>query len=48
MGSIISKIKRMIFDLSIKLYPGANIFSITTGAVVLKLNYTGISTRNVF
>jgi hypothetical protein len=36
---IASGIKKMIFDLSKKLYPKANIFSITTGAAVLKLNF---------
>jgi GNAT superfamily N-acetyltransferase len=36
---IASEIKKMIFDLSKKLYPDANIFSITTGAAVLKLNF---------
>lgn len=38
-AGIASGIKKMIFDLSKKLYPGANIFSITTGAAVLKLNF---------
>jgi hypothetical protein len=38
-AGIASAIKRMIVDLSRKLYPAANIFSITTGAAVLKLNY---------
>jgi GNAT superfamily N-acetyltransferase len=38
-AGVASKIKRMIFDLSKKLYPEANIFSITTGAAVLKLNF---------
>lgn len=33
-----SKIKRNIFDLSRKLYPDANIFSITTGLAVMKMN----------
>ena len=32
------KIKREIFELSKKLYPGAKIFSITTGLAVMKLN----------
>ena len=36
---IASEIKKMIFELSKKLYPDANIFSITTGAAVLKLNF---------
>jgi GNAT superfamily N-acetyltransferase len=38
-AGIASRIKKMIFDLSKKLYPKANIFSITTGAAVLKLNF---------
>jgi len=38
-AGIASGIKKMIFDLSKKLYPKANIFSITTGAAVLKLNF---------
>ncbi len=32
------RIKRNIFDLSRKLYPGAKIFSITTGLAVMKMN----------
>ena len=32
------RIKRNIFDLSRKLYPNANIFSITTGLAVMKMN----------
>ena len=36
---IASEIKKMIFELSKKLYPDANIFSITSGAAVLKLNF---------
>ena len=32
------KIKRKIFDLSRKLYPNANIFSITTGLAVMRMN----------
>lgn len=32
------RIKRSIFDLSRKLYPDANIFSITTGLAVMKMN----------
>jgi GNAT superfamily N-acetyltransferase len=36
---IASGIKKMIFELSKKLYPDANIFSITTGSAVLKLNF---------
>lgn len=32
------RIKRSIFDLSRKLYPGAKIFSITTGLAVMKMN----------
>lgn len=32
------KIKHSIFDLSRKLYPGAKIFSITTGLAVMKMN----------
>ncbi len=32
------QIKRNIFDLSRKLYPGAKIFSITTGLAVMKMN----------
>jgi GNAT superfamily N-acetyltransferase len=35
---VASRIKKVIFELSRKLYPGADIFSITTGAAVLKLN----------
>jgi hypothetical protein len=38
-AGIASRIKKMIFDLSKKLYPKADIFSITTGAAVLKLNF---------
>ena len=38
-AGIASGIKKMIFDISKKLYPEANIFSITTGAAVLKLNF---------
>jgi hypothetical protein len=38
-AGIASGIKKMIFDLSKRLYPKANIFSITTGAAVLKLNF---------
>ena len=33
------KIKGRIFKLSRKLYPGAKIFSITTGLAVMKINY---------
>ena len=33
------RIKRRIFQLSQELYPGAKIFSITTGAAVMKMNY---------
>ena len=33
------KIKRRIFQLSQELYPEAKIFSITTGAAVMKMNY---------
>ncbi|PKP41466.1 MAG: GNAT family N-acetyltransferase [Bacteroidetes bacterium HGW-Bacteroidetes-10] len=33
------KIKARIFKLSRKLYPGAKIFSITTGLAVMKINY---------
>jgi hypothetical protein len=35
---VAARIKKIIFDLSRKLYPGADIFSITTGAAVLKMN----------
>ncbi len=35
---VAKKIKRRIFDLSRKLYPNANIFSITTGLAVMKMN----------
>ena len=35
---VASDMKNLIFELSRKLYPEANIFSITTGAHVLKLN----------
>ena len=35
---VASRIKKMIFELSRKLYPGADIFSITTGAAVLRMN----------
>jgi GNAT superfamily N-acetyltransferase len=35
---VASLIKKMIFDLSRKLYPAADIFTITTGAAVLKMN----------
>ena len=38
-SGVASSIKKMIFDLSTQRYPGANIFSITTGAVVLKMNH---------
>ena len=38
-SGIASRIKKMIFELSRQRYPNANIFSITTGAVVLKLNH---------
>ena len=33
------RIKRMIFEHSRKLFPNAKIFSITTGAAVMKMNY---------
>ena len=33
------RIKRRIFELSKELYPQAKIFSITTGAAVMKMNY---------
>ena len=33
------RVKRRIFQLSQELYPGAKIFSITTGAAVMKMNY---------
>ena len=33
------RIKRRIFQLSQELYPNAKIFSITTGAAVMKMNY---------
>ena len=33
------RIKRRIFQLSRELYPNAKIFSITTGAAVMKMNY---------
>jgi hypothetical protein len=36
---IASDIKKLIFELSKSLYPNAHIFSITTGAAVLKLNF---------
>ena len=36
---IAMRIKRRIFQLSQELYPGAKIFSITTGAAVMKMNY---------
>jgi len=36
---VASRIKEMIFALSRRLYPGANIFSITTGAAVLSMNH---------
>lgn len=35
---IAKRIKHAIFDLSRKLYPGAKIFSITTGLAVMKMN----------
>ena len=38
-GGVATAIKREIFALSRRLYPGAKIFSITTGAAVLKLNH---------
>ena len=37
---IAMKIKRRIFQLSQELYPKAKIFSITTGAAVMKMNYS--------
>ena len=36
---IAMRIKRRIFQLSRELYPNAKIFSITTGAAVMKMNY---------
>lgn len=36
---IAARIKEMVFELSCSLYPGANIFSITTGGAVLALNH---------
>lgn len=36
---IASRIKEMTFELSRRLYPRANIFSITTGAAVLSMNH---------
>jgi hypothetical protein len=38
-GGVATAIKREIFALSRRLYPGAKIFSITTGAAVLRLNH---------
>ena len=32
-------IKKKVFDLSLKKYPGAKIFGITTGQAVMKINY---------
>src|ERR1700722_1312413 len=37
-GGVATAIKREIFALSRRLYPGAKIFSITTGAAILKMN----------
>ena len=37
---IAMRIKRRIFQLSQELYPKAKIFSITTGAAVMKMNYS--------
>jgi hypothetical protein len=37
---IASAIKKTIFQLSRQLYPGANIFSITTGLTIMKMNST--------
>ena len=37
---IAMKIKKRIFQLSQELYPKAKIFSITTGAAVMKMNYS--------
>lgn len=34
-----SRIKRRIFDLSREMFPNAKIFSLTTGAAVMKMNY---------
>ena len=36
---VASRIKEMTFELSRRLYPRANIFSITTGAAVLSMNH---------
>ena len=36
---VASRIKEMVFSLSRRLYPQANIFSITTGAAVLSMNH---------
>ena len=36
---IAKRIKERIFDLSRELFPDAKIFSITTGAAVMKMNY---------
>jgi GNAT superfamily N-acetyltransferase len=38
-AGVATAIKREIFELSRRLYPGAKIFSITTGAAVLRLNH---------
>jgi hypothetical protein len=37
---IAMRIKKRIFQLSRELFPGAKIFSITTGAAVMKMNYS--------
>ncbi|WP_188935810.1 GNAT family N-acetyltransferase [Puia dinghuensis] len=37
-GGVASAMKQEIFDLARRLYPGAKIFSITTGAAILKMN----------
>jgi predicted PP-loop superfamily ATPase len=34
-----TRIKRRIFELSREMYPEAKIFSLTTGAAVMKMNY---------
>lgn len=34
-----TRIKRRIFDLSREMFPGAKIFSLTTGAAVMKMNH---------
>ena len=33
------RVKRKVFDLSLKKFPGAKIFGITTGQAVMKINY---------